>query len=179
MNWFEENAAAIQALSSVAGLLVAGVLAWLTGRYVRLTRDIAISNLEQVKHIREAARLSQQQNARALESLALRIRVALGQLNPDVPKHKELRAFDLLTERDVADLEALARQVDGRAITSASNAAVSLRVIHGMIKKAKDINEVMGWVPTDHEIQRWKSSMEAGHRSLQEVETSCHHVAAT
>ena len=75
MNWFNENAAAIQALSSVAGLLVTGVLAWLTSRYVRLTRDIATSSLEQVKHIKEAAHVVLQQNAHALESLALRMRV--------------------------------------------------------------------------------------------------------
>lgn len=70
MSWFKENAAAIQALSSVAGILVAGVLAWLTYRYVRHTRDIAMSSLEQVKHIRGAARISQRQSAHALKSLA-------------------------------------------------------------------------------------------------------------
>jgi len=177
MNWFKENAAAIQALSSVAGLLVAGVLAWLTARYVRLTRDIATSSLEQVKDIREAARVIQQQNARALESLALRMRVALGKLNSDAPKHKELRAFSLLTEQDIADLQALARRVNDRVIISASEAAGALRAIHGMLQTAKNINEGTGWIPTDQEARSWKTAIETAHRTLQEVETVCHQVA--
>lgn len=101
MNWFKDNAAVIQALSSVAGLVITGVLAWLTWRYVRLTRDIASSSLEQVKHIRDAGRVILQQNARALGSLALRIRVGLGHLNSETPNHKELRAFALLTDREI------------------------------------------------------------------------------
>lgn len=178
MNWFKENAAAIQALSSVAALLVAGVLAGLTAWYVWLTRGIATSSLEQVKHIRETARVIQQQNARALESLALRIRVALGQLNSDAPKHKELRAFSLLTEHDIADLQVLARQVDDRAIISTSDVAGPLRVIHGMLQRAKDINEGTGWTPTEQEVGSWKTAMETAHRILQEVETTCHHAGA-
>jgi hypothetical protein len=79
MNWLRENAAVIQALSSGAGLVVTAVLAWLTWRYVRLTRDIASSSLEQVKYIREAGQAMLRQNATALESLALRIRTGLGQ----------------------------------------------------------------------------------------------------
>lgn len=179
MNWFNENSAAIQALSSMAGLLVAGVLAWLTSRYVWLARDIALLSLEQVKHIKEAARVVLQQNARALESLALCLRVALGQLSSEAPKHKELRAFSLLTERDITDLEVLARQVDGRTITSASEAAMSLRVVHGMIRKAKSINEGTGWMPPEQEAKGWKKAIEASHRALQEIETGCHQVAAT
>lgn len=179
MNWLKENAAAIQALSSVAALLVAAVLAWLTARYVRLTREIAASSLEQVKHIREAARLIQQQNAHALGTLALRIRVALGGLNSEIPKHKELRTFSLLTERDMADLQDLARQVNDRAIISASEAAGPLRVIHGMLQTAKDINEGTGWIPADQEAGSWKTAMETAHRKLQEVEAACRQVANT
>ena len=107
------------------------------------------------------------------------MRVALGQLNSDVPKHKDLRAFSLLTEGDITDLEVLARQVDGRTITSASEAAMSLRVIHGMIQKAKSINEGTGWMPTDQEAKNWKRAIGASHRALQEIETICHQVTAT
>lgn len=49
MKWLNENAAAIQVLSGIAVLVVTGLLAWLTSRYVRLTREIANSSLEQVK----------------------------------------------------------------------------------------------------------------------------------
>jgi len=176
MNWFKENAAAIQALSSLAALLVACLLAWLTARYVRLTREIATSSLEQVKHIREAARIIQRQNAVALDSLALRIRVCVSNLQ--TPKHKELRAFSSFTESDIADLERLARQVDDRAIKSASEAVKYLRVIHGIIQNAKNINEGLGWIPTEEEKKNWNTAIQGAHRMLQEVETACQHVAA-
>jgi hypothetical protein len=179
MNWFRDNAAVIQALSSAAGLVVTGVLAWLTWRYVRLTRDIASSSLEQVKHIREAGRVMLQQNAKALESLALRIRVGLGQLNSATPNHKELRAFALLTDREIADLQALARQVNSRAITSASDAAAHLRVIHDTVQTSKGIDEAMGWIPTAEDAGRWKRAIEGAHRALQEIEAACHQGADT
>lgn len=98
MKWLNENAAAIQALSGLAVLVVTGLLAWLTSRYVRLTREIANSSLEQVRLIRESARVDLQHNASALKALALRLRVGLGQqLNPEAPNDRHLRAFAILT----------------------------------------------------------------------------------
>jgi len=170
VSWFKDNAAVIQALSSIAGLVVTGVLAWLTWNYVRLTR-------EQVKHIREASRAILRQNATALEYLALRLRTGLGQYLPATPNHKDLRAFASLGERDIADLQILARQVNDRAIISASDAAAHLRVILDMVQTAKGINEAMGWIPTAAEAGRWKTAFEGAHRALQEIETACHQVA--
>jgi hypothetical protein len=179
MEWLNRFAPAIQALSSVVGLLVAGVLVWLTTRYVRLTRDIAASSLEQIKHIKEAGRVIQQQNARALETLALRIRVSLGRLNSEAPNHSELRAFTDLKEQDIADLQALARQVNNLTITSASEAAALLRIILGMLQTASEINVGTGWIPTAQDVTRWKKAMESAHRALQEIETACHQLAGT
>jgi hypothetical protein len=158
--------------------MVGGVLVWLTSRYVRLTHEIATSSLEQVKQIKEAARIVQQQNARAFEVLALRIRVGLGQLNWDAPEHKQLWAFSLLTERDIADAEALATQVGGTALNSANEAVASLRVVHGRLQTAKDINEGTGWIPTVERVRRWKKTIEASHWSLQEIEEACQHLVA-
>lgn len=62
--------------SGIAVLVVTGLLAWLTSRYVRLTREIANSSLEQVKLIGESARVDLQHNASALKALALRLRVS-------------------------------------------------------------------------------------------------------
>jgi hypothetical protein len=177
MNWFRENAAVIQALSSAAGLAVTAVLAWLTWRYVCLTSEIATSSLEQVKQIREAGRVILRQNATALKSLALRIRTALGQQLNDSANHKQLRAVDFLTDREIADLQTLAREVNDVAITSASDAAQHLRVIHGMVQTAKQIDLAMGWSPTHEEAGRWKKAIEGAHRALQEIETACDRVA--
>jgi len=173
MSWFNHNAAAIQALCSIAGLVIACFLVALTAWYVRLTREIARSSLEQVKHIREAARLSQVQSARALGSLALRLRVGLGDLDSEVPKHTPLRAFSSMTERDIDDLEALAREVDNRAIFSAGDAVGALRVLQQLIQEAKGTDERLGWRPTEEQRKSWKKAFEAANRSLQEIETAC------
>ena len=176
MNWFKENAAAIQAFASIAALIVAIVLAWLTYRYVRLTRDIAASSLEQVRHIREATEIELEQHARALASLVLRIRTSFGGLNADVPRHTELRGYSQLTEREIADIEALARRVGGAVLDSASKAVASLRIMLGMIQRAKEINEALGWIPTPQEMQAWRRAMEEANRSLQEMEAACQNV---
>lgn len=84
-----------------------------------------------------------------------------------------------MTEQDIADLQAPARQVDSRAITSASEAAAHLLVIHGMVQAAKGIDAVMGSTPNAEETGQWKKAVEGAHRSLQEIETVCRQVAPT
>lgn len=180
MKWLNENAAAIQALSGLAVLVVTGLLALLTSRYVRLTREIANASLEQVRLFRESVRLDLQRNASALKALALRLRVGIGQeLNPGPPNHKQLRAFAILTDREIADLQTLANRVGGQAITSASDAAAHLRVIYETVQTAKGINETIGWIPTPEDAARWKKAIEGAHRALQEIETACQQVAET
>jgi hypothetical protein len=179
VKWLNENAPAIQALASVAALIVTGVLAGLTWRYVRLTREIARLSLEQVQHIREAARVALRQSANALSALALRLRAGLGQLDPAMPNHRALRAFDILTEQDIAEMQVLARNVNAIAITSASAAADHLRVIYAMVQTAKGINEAMGLNMSSEDARRWKKAVEGAHRALQEIETACQRVAET
>ena len=124
--------------------------------------------------MREAGKALLRQSAQALGSLALRLRVSLGQeLNPSTPNHKQLRAFALFTEQEITDLQVLARQVNGQAITSASDAAVHLRVISEMVQMAKGIKEARGWIPTPEETGRWKRAVEGAHRALQEIEAAC------
>jgi hypothetical protein len=177
MNWLNQNAAAIQALSGIAALIVTGVLAWLTWNYVRLTREIARSSLEQVKYIREAARSALRQNAKALGSLALRLRVGLGQLDSTSPNDGQLRAFAQLAEQDITELQSLARQLNTQTITSASDAAAHLRIIYDMVQVVKKINEGIGWIPDANEKTRWKKAIEGAHRALHEIETACQQAA--
>lgn len=177
MNWLNDNAAAIQALSGVAVLVVTGLLARLTSRYVRLTRDIANSSLEQVRLLRESMRADLQHNASALHALALGLRTGIGQqLDPETPKHNQLRAFAILTEREITDLQALANRVGGQAITSAGEAAGHLRVIHEMVQTAKGISEAMGWTPKAEDKARWRKAVEGADRSLQEIQVACQRV---
>jgi hypothetical protein len=179
MSWFRENAALVQALSSVAALVVACVLVVLTAKYVRLTRQIAISSLQQVEHIREVWLGNKRKHARTLEALALRIRTALGRLDADAPRHAKLRQFDEMNEQDIADLRTHAMEVNDPAITSASEASGPLRVILGMVQKAKDISPGTGWVPNTQEIATWKQARCDAERALQATERACRELVAS
>lgn len=138
MHWLDQHAGSIQAISSIVGATITAVLALVTYWYVRVTRDIARSSAEQVKHIKEAAQIARQQNARALGGLALRLRVSLGSANldSDSPRDNQLRAFVQVTNGDVADVESLSRNLDNTEIsTSANQAVAALREVVGFIQK--------------------------------------------
>jgi hypothetical protein len=51
--------------------------------------------------------------------------------------------------------------------------------MQGMIQKAKEINETLGWIPTQQEMQAWRRAMEEAHRSLQEMEDACQNASSS
>ena len=178
MDWLDHHAGSVQALAAAGALLVTITLAGLTAWYVRLTRSIASSALAQVEHLKLTARTTQLQAARSLEALSLRIRVPLSQLSADAPQHAQLLEYNQLTDQEIADLEALARQVSEDAITYAGKSVVSLRAIRGLIKEAQGVNRTTGWYANDNQTRAWKTAMEAGPRMLIELEKSCRAAAA-
>ena len=178
MEWLDKHAGSVQALAAVGALLVTMALATLTGWYVRLTRSIASSALAQVEHLKLTTRTAQVQAARSLEALSVRIRVPLAQLSADSPAHAQLLEYNQLTNQEIADLEALARQVSEDAIRYAGKAVVSLRGILGLIEEAQSVNRATGWYANDNQTKTWKTAMEAGPRMLIELEKACRAVAA-
>jgi len=178
MDWLNQNASAVQALAAVATLIVTGALALLTGRYVRLTRRIADSALEQVEHSKLTSRTAQKQAARALDALSKRIRVPLSGLDRPAPRHDQLLDYSLLSQSDISDLEELARQVSEDAIRFAGKAAVSLRKIMGFIDEARHINRLTGWSPKAPQIKDWEVAVDAAPKMLLELEAACQRAAA-
>src|SRR5690349_14470306 len=84
MDWFSRNAAAIQAISSIAGVVISAILAGITYWYVRITRELAKSSTEQVTQMRQIFELQQQEKrrenaqlARNLQMLARRTRSSI------------------------------------------------------------------------------------------------------
>ncbi|MBI3657350.1 MAG: hypothetical protein HY232_13105 [Acidobacteria bacterium] len=175
MNWFKENSSAIQAFASIVGLVVTIILACLTYRYVRLTKKLVDSSLEQTNFIKESSRIVQKQNAQALKALALNLRTHL-----TFPlSHTALAAFNMLTEHEITNIESSARQVDNGAIPLAVEAVAALRVIYGMIQVAKSIPKNMGWMPTEQETKNWAAAISTSHRNLQALESICEQVTKT
>ena len=178
MNWLRDNGAAIQAFASIGGLLITLVLAGLTAWYVRVTKTIATSALDQVKHLKETTRVAQQQAARSLEALSKRIRLPLVGLDPTAPKHRPLAEYGLLSQEDVTYLETLARDVNADAIRYAGKAAVSLRKILALMEQARQVNFGTGWIPSSDQIRDWREAMDAAPKMLTSLEATCQAAAA-
>jgi hypothetical protein len=178
VQWLNENAGAIQALASVGSLVVTGLLAWFTYQYVRLTRDLVASSLEQTQHMKEIARAEQKQYACALGIFAFHLKNANGNLS-DIPISTKLTESFFLTESDITELRVLARKVNGKAVNLAIQATMSLRVIYGIIQKAKEesINKNILWQPTDQEKEAWKKARSDNERALMSLLKECGRVA--
>jgi hypothetical protein len=190
MTWLNDNAAAVQALASVVNLLVTGALVWLTFRYVRITNAISTSSLEQIKLIRESARTVQQQHARSLEALAFRLRDVVGFKLADTPRANDPQeVLPLLSERDITNLETYARQVSGKAIEVASQAAASLRELIGMLQNSKAAWEkfargretersiVQIHLSTTPDEKIWRNTRSRASMMLQQLEEECRQIA--
>lgn len=178
MNWLDTHASAIQALASIAAVAVTVVLAVLTWWYVRLTRSLADTALQQMEHVKHAATTARRQAAISLEALAKRLRLPLAALDPTGPKPKQVREYSLLSRDDISDLEELAREVNAEAMRYAGKAAVSLRKILGVIEDAKPVNPTLGWRPSDTQVKVWVGAMDAGPKMLEKLENVCREVAA-
>jgi hypothetical protein len=170
MNWLNTNASAVQALATIASLIVTLVLAVLTAKYVRLTRRIADVALEQMQHIKLTRTTAQKQAARSLDALSRRIRIPLEKLDPAAPSHRQLREYNLLSQEDISALETLARDVNDQAVLYAGKVAVSLRKIFGLINEARGVNQSLGWAASGTQTTQWKEAMEAGPTMLAELE---------
>jgi hypothetical protein len=173
LDWVSTNASAVQAFAALASLLVAAILAGLTAWYVKLTHAIAQSSLEQVRHLKQLSDLSRRKDALAAESLARRIRVPLADIRDLPPNHDRLRSYAQLAERDIGDLQSLARSVGGDAISHAAKAAVSLRSILNLLEKNRAVDVRVGWIPQSSELEEWRTALEAAPRMLELFEDVC------
>lgn len=174
MNWFAQNAAAIQAVASIAGAIITAVLVGVTWRYVRLTGTIAASSVNQLQEMKATIRASNLRNVQVLSDLASRVRNSLGRLDADIPRENQLRPFTDVNESDVARLELFASQVDHVPIVAAEAAAVvAIREILGIIADARSVHPDAGWRISNERIARWRRAREESDRSLHEIENEC------
>jgi hypothetical protein len=174
MGWFARNSAAIQAIASLLGIITTAVLVAITFWYVRVTRQIAESSVEQVRLIKAAAKATQQRNVKALGALAASIRNTLAGLEPDEPRYEQFVAFNQIAESDIAYFQVLASQVDSSAVLAAASAVVvAIREIFGAIQRAKLLERKDQWFVSDVQLTRWKRAKEESDRRLHEIEKDC------
>lgn len=178
MDWVSHNAAAIQAIASIIGVLITAALAGITYWYVRVTREIAKSSALQVKQMRDEAQAKEKRNARALGALVSSIRNTLGALEPDAPRHDQLTIFNRIGESDIIYFQTLASQVDNAVTLAAASAAVTeMREILGTVQEAKRVARGAGWLLSNEQIQCWRSARQNSDRDLHAIEDECERLA--
>jgi hypothetical protein len=172
MNWLDQHAGSIQAIASIVAVSITAVLAVVTWRYVRLTRTIADSSVEQVRYIKEAAQAGQRQNLLALQHLAFRMRVTLEAVSLTRPG---ILSYSQPTENDVADLDALARLSPNTPILkSARTAVMALRNILKIVAIAQESDRPgHAWTPAPKMESWWNDAKDVSLRSLHEIVNEC------
>lgn len=169
--FLNNNAAAVQALSAVASLIVTVFLAYFTHKYVGLTKAIADAASTQTQAVADARFALLHRKASALKALSRRIRLPLQHLNQSTIDLVELRGYSLLTSEDISELQNLAGEVSTEAVGLAAKAAISLRNLHGMITAANGSAAGSHWRFTSTDVDRWSSSIKAVQATLVALET--------
>lgn len=150
MQWLNANTGAVQALATVA-LLV------LTGVYVVLTRRIAVAAQEQTQLIREE-RAREASNARAiLHNAAERLHEELSRL-PDRPSGTDaVYNHPGWSDGQLGDFIGYARVVDGVDERRAMQAVSALRRIQRSVDQTKAVARNLGRNYSDDEVTSWQA----------------------
>ncbi len=88
-----------------------------------------------------------------------------------------MRQYAYLSEGDVVAIESLAPEIGNAAIAHASLAALALRVIHDLLKKAQSV-AVDQWNLSAQEKADWKNSLNKAGEELPKLEESCNNLIA-
>jgi hypothetical protein len=110
LDWLNRNAPAVQALASIASVLLAVALVWITGRYVRLTRDVAKAAQEQLRYQKQSG---ESDVARLLTMVKI-FRVAVREFPDQQQDAERIRDVPLWKHGEVSTLASLAPTVLGR-----------------------------------------------------------------
>lgn len=168
--WLADNATAIQAFTSVAALIITGVLARLTHEYVKLTRALSKASTEQVSMMREQHAASRRQQALALVALCQRLRVPLDALDPTGAGFKQLKNLSQLAASDIQDIGRFAQSIDENAVLLAGKATSALRVLLKLHERVKVIPDGLGWIADRTESAEYLEARDAAPRRLAELE---------
>ena len=143
--WLNANAAAVQALAAVAALLVTGVLARLTARYVSLTRTIATAAAAQLHALQEATARVDAAALRGLASHLAQLQIAVGLLNEHSPNEQELRLHFQLTYDDGDQLARLAQACTVDILGEVAPCSASIRWLVDLAGRIRSVHPSTGY----------------------------------
>lgn len=172
--WLNRNAAAIQALASIASVLVTVILAWVTSRYVSLTQQLAQVSREQL-------RIQQQSVVSEAARLIMLVDVFAGTIQRfpvDERDRERISDIPLWKRSDVTALGTLAASVLG----TDAPIGPSIQSLNWLRDKAEGLQQAArdGGVPPDAvPWTDWRREIETARGSLNELRRAADAAQAT
>ncbi|MGH7560160.1 MAG: hypothetical protein ACRENB_03985 [Gemmatimonadales bacterium] len=163
----QSEGSAVQAISGVIVAIATVVLAVLTGRYVKLTRAIAVAASAQTKALELAEGRRTLAASMALRALAVRVLAILNSLSPDTIHESEVRRFSGLAHGDIAELEHLARDVGPEAQSRVAVTAIGLLWVIGFVSRYQATDPGYGYSISAEELQAYRSAIPASQSELE------------
>jgi hypothetical protein len=180
ITWLNANSNAVEALGSVAAVLVSLgslsvtiVLARLTKRYVALTTTIAAATKAQAEFNSALQREAKEAAAESLYHHAWRLKGVVNALPKDKPAVDQLRHFNLFGEGDVAELQRLTQLVGGEVYRQTTLAITGLHWLLGLIDRIKATSEGAGYVLSPQEQTSYRRSVELLTQELATIVETC------
>lgn len=180
ITWLNANSNAVEALGSIAAVLVAAgsltvtiVLARLTRKYVALTNTIAAATKAQAEFNSALQREAKEASAESLYHHARRLKGIVSALPKDKPVVDQLRHFNLFGEGDLAELQRLTQLVGGEVYRQTTLALTGLHWLLGLIDRIKATPELTSYVLSAQEQGSYQRSVKLLTEELAIIVETC------
>jgi hypothetical protein len=180
ITWLNANSKAVEALGSVAAVLVSAgslsvtiVLARLTRRYVALTNTIAAATQAQADFNSSLQREAKEAATESLYHHAQRLKGVVNALPKDKPAVEQLRHFNLFGEGDVTELQRLTQLVGGEVYRQTTVALTGLRWLLGLIDRIKATSDGADYTLSSQEERSYSRSVELLTQELATIVETC------
>lgn len=169
MSWFNANAPAIQAIATLASVLMAVVLALITARYVRLTSEILATARLELDFMKAERSAAFEERRRRLLSLIFHLRMIATVFSSEHGRAEQIRHVPLWSESDPDDLRILAVSFGSAAAELAGEAARHLATIRELAMQVQRTPTAVGVDWNRFAWDRWSSAIQGAERCLQSV----------
>jgi hypothetical protein len=180
ITWLNANSNAVEALGSVAAVLVSLgslsvtiVLARLTRKYVALTNTIAAATTAQAEFNSALQREAKEAATESLYHHAQRLKGVVNALPKDKPAVEQLRHFNLFGEGDLTELQRLTQLVGGEVYRQTTVALTGLRWLLGLIDRIKATSDGAGYIVSSQEESSYSRSVELLTQELATIAETC------
>ena len=162
MEFLNSYAPAIQAIGAVASVVVAGILAFITWRYVQLTREQSEASREQVAFLNEQVQASR----RELFGLIRMFRIYLELLPREKASAEGMRKIALWNDKDSADLLRLSSIAGLEPGKTAGEICVKLNQVVEKVGDVKGTEPRSGYDWGRFDWDEWKELLEGIEQEL-------------